>query len=218
MRSKAKLVSSIVFGALYAALFAYMISQSATTAGASEQSSDEVVGFLLKFRIFAELDKAHGLSDLTRKLFGHFGEYGLLGIFGFFFWLNFDHPLRRVADLSIGLISSVATEIVQLFANERGPSVFDILLNFQGYLTAVLLLTLIFAVIKTVRSEIIKREYKDHLLTLPFCLIAIMPFAFYGKIFFGAKCAYYIFCTSLIITSLYIVIVNFVRSHKKTAD
>lgn len=91
----------------------------------------------------AELDNLH---MLIRKMIGHFGIFlldGVLGILTIKSWLKVNALPQLWITLGIGLGVASLSEIIQLFAPERGPSVYDVFLDFSGYILGVLVVLVI---------------------------------------------------------------------------
>ena len=87
-----------------------------------------------------------GIHQFIRKAIGHFGIFFVDGIFGYLTFsrfLSFERKYNLLLALGVGLFIASLSEIIQLFAPERGPSVLDVMLDFSGYLLGVLLVIII---------------------------------------------------------------------------
>lgn len=84
----------------------------------------------------------------VRKTIGHYLLFFMNGFFGFWtFYLFLDEKRRllmtNIYSLAVGLFSAMLSEIIQYFVPERSGNFLDVLIDFSGYLTATLLLTLL---------------------------------------------------------------------------
>lgn len=88
-----------------------------------------------------------------RKL-AHFGEFGLLGVeLCLLLWLNRQKSVQGFINCAFaGLAVAVTDEALQLFSN-RGSQVQDVLLDFAGFLTGLLLCGLLCGIIGRKRPK-----------------------------------------------------------------
>ena len=88
-----------------------------------------------------------------RKL-AHFSEFGLLGLeMCLLLWLNRHHSVQGFVNCAFaGLSVAVADEALQLISN-RGSQVQDVLLDFAGFLTGLLLCGLLCGIIGRKRPK-----------------------------------------------------------------
>ncbi len=112
-------------------------------------------------RVFATLkpifDAVFGEGVITHNIFRkitHFCEFGLLGIevFALHALLHKIKPVNLILVLIYGLAVASVDEIIQIFSN-RGASVFDVLIDFWGFTTAVLVLTLFTLIIRKIKTR-----------------------------------------------------------------
>lgn len=98
-----------------------------------------------------------GEGVITHSIFRkmtHFSEFALLGIevFVLHALLCKIKPINVIFALLYGLGVAGIDEIIQIFSN-RGPSVIDVLIDFWGFSTAVLVLTLFTLIIRKIRKR-----------------------------------------------------------------
>ena len=88
-----------------------------------------------------------------RKL-AHFGEFGLLGLeLCLLLWLNRHQSVQGFVNCAfVGLAAAVTDEALQLISN-RGSQVQDVLLDFAGFLTGLLLCGLLCGIIGRKRPK-----------------------------------------------------------------
>lgn len=100
-----------------------------------------------------------GIHQFIRKAIGHFGIFFIDGVFGYLTFsrfLNFERKNNLLLTLGAGLFIASLSEIIQLFAPERGPSVLDVILDFSGYLFGVLLVIIIINLFNKNRQNKVK--------------------------------------------------------------
>ncbi len=83
--------------------------------------------------IKAECDAIVGVAA---KLFGHFSLFLLDGLFFRLFLLEtkLSKRMRLILFFGLGFALSATEEIVQIFSEGRYPSVFDVVLDFSGFI------------------------------------------------------------------------------------
>lgn len=86
------------------------------------------------------------LHNIVRKLFGHFGWFFVMGILGFFtFLFSWDVKSKGLLiSFMIGIFVAITAELLQFFAEDRGPMIGDIVINFSGYVTSSLLSSIVY--------------------------------------------------------------------------
>ena len=119
------------------------------------QSSAGSGKLFLKFQPF--FDRVFGEGVITHNIFRkitHFCEFGLLGIevFVLHALLHKIKPVNLILVLIYGLAVASVDEIIQIFSN-RGARVFDVLIDFWGFTTAVLVLTLFTLIIRKIKTR-----------------------------------------------------------------
>lgn len=216
MKKSLRIILTVVFAIIYAAIFAYMIYQSSMTGEESMEESGKITKFLATLPPFAPLASSGQLEDVVRKFIGHFCEYGFLGIIGYFlFSFAIPKTYDQTVNLASGFLCATVTEVIQIFSVERGPSFADIILDFQGYLTAYLGLTLILFLIGVKYIKSVNLIVKRLIFTLPFFLLAITPFIFFKDLSLGNVMCYYVFLAAFAFCLTPVVIITLIK--RKTA-
>lgn len=84
-------------------------------------------------------------NKVVRKLVGHFGLFGFLGImFSLAFYTFFESKKQLlIINFINGFVTAGISEIIQLFADKRGPAFTDVLIDYSGYLIGSLFIILI---------------------------------------------------------------------------
>ncbi|MBQ9604457.1 MAG: VanZ family protein, partial [Firmicutes bacterium] len=132
-----------IFPALTIAMIAFIWGHSMMPADISSDESgwvSNILGFLFR------LD-GRDIEGMVRKC-AHFLEYMVLGIL-----LTIDTCvlLKRpfaVSSLAIGLFVPLVDETIQLFTLGRSGSIFDIWLDFCGFVTGIICSVIIYHIIK----------------------------------------------------------------------
>ncbi len=125
----------------------------------SDQVTDIVVGTIDQIRPGEEsIVDIYGIDQVKqfiRKGIGHFGLFLVLGIFGVPTFILFikKHYLAIIFELITGFMIAGISEMIQIFASNRGPSFKDVLLDFSGYLTSSILILGIVLIIYIIRKK-----------------------------------------------------------------
>ena len=120
----------------------FIFSNSIATAEQSSENSSTIVNFLLNF---INIDISF-LTLVVRKL-GHFSEFLLQGIFiGSFFLVSNTYTKNIIYVMFLGLITAVTDEFIQLFSPGRSGMIQDVLIDFSGTITAVLVCGIIYLI------------------------------------------------------------------------
>lgn len=140
MTKKAK----ILFLVLSVLWTIFIFSNSIATAEQSSEKSSTIVTFLLNY---INIDMSL-LTVIIRKL-GHFFEFLIQGIFiGSFYLLSNNYTKNIISVLFFGLITAVTDEFIQLFSPGRSGMIQDVLIDFSGTITAVLVCLIIYLIYK----------------------------------------------------------------------
>lgn len=132
---------------LVTALIFILAAQSG--ASSSVQSSrllGLIEAFLKLFNLHLDQKAVDLLHNLLRKLLGHFGLFMLEGILAYWTvkrFINLKTKYLVVRTLIGGLIIASISEIIQIIAPNRGPSILDVLIDFLGYGSGVFLTLLV---------------------------------------------------------------------------
>ena len=112
-------------------------------------SSSEVSGGVLALLspLFGGSDGVIGafLSRYIRKI-AHFTEYAILGLEGEAFLAGRRSVAATAASVAFGALAGAVDETIQIFTG-RGPSFFDVLIDLSGYVSAILAVRAIVALI-----------------------------------------------------------------------
>ncbi|MFA5235648.1 MAG: VanZ family protein [Bacilli bacterium] len=98
------------------------------------------------------------MRNFVRKGVGHYSLFmvnGLLGYLTFYYFLKGKkrHYRYLLASLGLGLPLAVGMEALQFFANGRSPLLTDAIINFLGYLTANIVLFIVFVAVQAKKSR-----------------------------------------------------------------
>jgi uncharacterized protein YjdB len=108
-------------------------------------------------------EQEQDLRAFVRKGLGHYSLFlanGLLGYLTFYYFLKGKkrHYRYLLASLGLGIPLALGMEALQLFANGRSPLLTDAIINFLGYLTANLILFIVFVSIRVNKN---RKELKE---------------------------------------------------------
>ena len=112
-----------------------------------------------------ESSKYDRINYLVRKILGHFLCFAATGFFGYLTVLAFffENRKKKILSLSsialIGLVLAFLSEFLQIFAGQRGPSFQDVMIDFSGYLSGMVLVFLLHLLISKIRTK--KKIQKD---------------------------------------------------------
>ena len=158
---KVKIVKYI-FLLLYILSFGYHCYSSLQSGEASSGLSKSITEVVVEIeeKVFhievTDFDKVH---TSVRKIIGHFAYFGLISIFGFLCIYFYTLKLSKTLIISsiIGATMAATSEILQIFADARGPSIKDAFIDYGGYTLATLIMFFIIFLIlkrKTKNSQI----------------------------------------------------------------
>lgn len=144
---------NIVLALLVALTLAFIWGNSLVSRSESQEISRgllaEICAALETVGLHLDPQDDHWLRKLA-----HFGEFGLLGAeLGLLMWLNRRQSVQGFVNCAFaGLAVAVTDEALQLISN-RGSQVQDVLLDFAGFLTGLLLCGLLCGMIGRKRSK-----------------------------------------------------------------
>ena len=154
MLSKKRKIFVLIISVLIALTLAFIWGNSCLPKAQSAESSSEAQGIIQTVldNVFGE-DTVYVDEFHIRKL-AHFAEFFALGAeFALLIIaLNKENYKSYLTLLPIGLFVGAVDESIQVFS-DRGAAVLDVLIDFSGYLTAVAVFVIIFAVRKAVKSR-----------------------------------------------------------------
>ncbi len=132
---------------IYLLIILFLVISSAQNGSNSSETSNFIKNLLIKIPLINKFSSSPNLIPLIRKVLGHFLSYAFLGIFSYLTYSNFitKEKFFITANLLSGFALSVLTEIIQIFAQNRGPQISDVFINYQGFLfSQLIIITLIF--------------------------------------------------------------------------
>ena len=160
---KKHLIYQITIGSIYIfLLLAYGYLSLQTGSDSAEQSKDVVgsMAAILQFIFGSDIVVDGAFVTFIRKLVGHYIYFVGLGLFSWLFYYSFKNIKlwkRLVIHFSSGLIYSFITEFVfQIMMQDRNPTWGDVFLDFGGFITVSLILTIV-VIIK--ESKFYNRKY-----------------------------------------------------------
>lgn len=154
-----KYVFLVIYLSLTIFIFVRASASGEQSSKESDQVTDIVVGAIDQLNPSDEsivdiygIDK---VKNFIRKGIGHFGLFLVLGAFGVPTFILFikKHYLAIILELISGFTIAGISEIIQIFADNRGPSFKDVLLDFSGYLTSSLLIGVVIFIIYIIRTK-----------------------------------------------------------------
>lgn len=154
---KKREICIIVVLILLLAILIFIFSNSLEPVASSEAISLSVMErFAPMLEIF--VGKGNVTVNIVRKL-AHFTEFAMLGMgLMIFSVLRFKTRFQNISNsLSFGLAAAVTDEALQMLT-DRGPMAKDILLDFTGVLSGVLIVLLTLVLTKLVRAKTKHRQ------------------------------------------------------------
>lgn len=136
----------LTFASVMLALFIF--SNSLQTADASGEKSGFLTG--LANQILGGLGLPLQVTDHIIRKLGHFSEFALFGALLTVTLRAYTPQVIRnlFAPLFLGLLTGVMDEFIQLFSVGRSSEVRDVLIDFSGVVTGVLLVLAVLALMK----------------------------------------------------------------------
>lgn len=154
-----KYVFLIIYLSLTIFIFVRASASGEQSSKESDQVTDVVVGAIDQLNpsdeSIVDIYGVDKVKNFIRKGIGHFGLFLVLGIFGVPTFMLFikKHYLALILELISGFTIASISEIIQIFADNRGPSFKDVLLDFSGYLTSTLLIGLVLFIIYIIKTK-----------------------------------------------------------------
>jgi len=150
--SKSKKIRITVLSVLIALTVGFIWINSCFSKAVSSGESEGLFKLIKPIfdAIFGEGVITHGFF---RKM-AHFGEFGLLGIEINLLYIElFGENRKKIFQaVRLGLYVALIDETIQVLSS-RGPAIVDIWIDFAGYVTATLLLHMIFGAIKSLKRQ-----------------------------------------------------------------
>lgn len=150
---------SIILLVLFTLFNLFIFYEALTPAAGSTEQSNSVAKIIVEIvEVFGEkLTEAESqhLSHNVRKLIGHYGLFVIDGILGlsFFFSLSKNKRQELLFSCLTGLVAAIIAELLQLIPEGRSCEVLDMLINFSGYLTGVLLVIIVIKIYRKAKQR-----------------------------------------------------------------
>lgn len=142
-------ITCVVLTILTLMTLAFIISNSIKPAEQSVEQSDavtDVIQGVVDTVVPSNPPKVS--SSLVRKL-AHFSEFALLGFFALLTYCAYTDKKIFVFLVPVfTLLSAICDEIVQNFSDGRGPEALDVLIDFGGAITGILVALGVFVLFK----------------------------------------------------------------------
>ena len=132
----------ILFLLIFLALAGFIVFTSTNTGNSHNELGGRTIAWINEHIFASTLTEAEcdSIVGVSAKLFGHFSLFLLDGLFLYLFLI--ETKLKRASAyllfVLVGLVLSSIGEIVQIFSDGRYPSVFDVILDFSGFLLPLL--------------------------------------------------------------------------------
>lgn len=107
---------------------------------------DATNGILKFLNINLNEIQLENIHAFIRKAVGHFGIFMVSGIFGWLSaraWLNTSLTVKFSLTMGIGILIGSLSEIIQIFASNRGPSFGDVVIDSLGFFVGIVIVYLI---------------------------------------------------------------------------
>ena len=196
----------IFFGVIFVAIAVFAIVQAALPAEESTAVSNLFTAITLfgqevsEVNVFSKTLSIEEFASFLRKLVGHFGMFAAFaasGFFTFFSGKNFKKAL--IIDLLAAFLLALTTETIEYFSPGRAFMVSDIVLDMQGAITAI-------AVISAILSIVFAKKGKDRQGVFPLVVIASLVFAILFLLFnddsFYTYFCYIVFIVCCLLSSI----------------
>ncbi len=115
-----------------------------------------------------ESSKYDRINYLVRKILGHFLCFAATGFFGYLTAATFffENKKKKIISLSsiafIGLVLAFLSEFLQIFAGQRGPSFLDVLIDYSGYLSGMIVILLLRLLIRKIQKRRKSKRKLNH--------------------------------------------------------
>lgn len=155
MSTKRK-TACVITSVLTLLVIAFIFYNSLKNADESSKDSGFVLMVLKSILDYLHIDYTAfaDMSFIIRKL-AHFTEFFMLGASAYFmlFAYGLDKLKRSLISPGIVLLTAISDELIQLTSPGRAGQIRDVIIDFSGGLTAVLILSLIFYIIDRKRQK-----------------------------------------------------------------
>ncbi|MEE0858737.1 MAG: VanZ family protein [Acutalibacteraceae bacterium] len=146
-------VIKVIFTILTVLLTLFIWLHSLTPAEQSSEESDFVLEFVNS--ILNNININANISSFIVRKAAHFLEFTALGLFVTATATRYEPNIKKCIFhiLFILLAVPVTDEALQYLAPERSPQISDVLLNFSGCITGLLLTVILLWIIKTLKNK-----------------------------------------------------------------
>ena len=196
----------IFFGVIFVAIAVFAIVQATLPAEESTAVSNLFASITLfgqevsEVKVFSKTLSIEEFASFLRKLAGHFGIFAAFAASGFFtFFSGKNFKKAVIIDLLAAFWLALTTETIQYFSPGRAFMVSDIVLDMQGAITAI-------AVISATVSIIFAKKRKNRKGVFPLVAIASLVFAILFLLFnddsFYTYFCYFVFIVCCLLSSI----------------
>ena len=149
-------------------IFSKAAASGEKSAAESNKVTDIVIGVVDDIRKGEEpIADKYGLENVRifiRKAIGHFGIFLVLGLFAVGVYFSFIN--KRVLTLILlfgsGFLVAAISEFIQIFADSRGPSIKEVMIDYSGYLIGNGIVILFMFIIYSVKKNK-KRKLEENI-------------------------------------------------------
>ncbi|MFA6830283.1 MAG: VanZ family protein [Bacilli bacterium] len=148
-----KTVYQIILIILYLFLigfFCYSCLQDGNESGEESQLVAQIILRPIELITGSKIEITDEINHLIRKLVGHYGYFVVLGTVSSLLYYSFDRPrlsIRILINFVSGLLFALFSEFVlQSLTPGRGPSIQDAGIDYAGFVTLSLVITIIYLV------------------------------------------------------------------------
>lgn len=126
----------------------------------SASESGRVTAVIIKILTFFtggkkefDFDTTH---NIVRKLVGHYGYSVLMGFLGYMtiYCYKGGGKITLVIALLLGLFISITSELIQFIPDNRGPGIIDMMIDFAGEETGILVALILMAFVKRSQQKL----------------------------------------------------------------
>ena len=137
----------------------WIFSNSLATAAISSAASGKVREAVQKCADFIAGEGKITVSEHFIRKAAHFSEFSLLGFLAYFTYFSYLFSKNKAAPIcafsaaATTLFCGAADECIQIFADGRGPSVFDAMIDFSGGICGVFVALVVFFLVTTTKNH-----------------------------------------------------------------
>lgn len=129
-----------IFFIFYVLIIVIIVLSSLKDASSSIKDSDAVTDVIIQVGGNTNAKK-ESISSFVRNIIGHFGSFFVCGIFGIlsFCLIIKNRKMAILLCIVFGFVFSIIAEILQLIPEGRYCDIKDMITNFSGYLSSILI-------------------------------------------------------------------------------